>query len=64
MRRFSGSRYSQQADGYEAVRFQIFRDRLINDSDLLSEYISVKKHIISSVILDTDDYAEMKRNII
>lgn len=51
-------------DSYEAVRFRIFRDRLSNDSELLSEYISIKKQILSEGVVDTDDYAEMKRAII
>lgn len=51
-------------DSYEAVRFRIFRDRLCSNSGLLSEYISVKKRIISEGVVNTDIYAEMKRDII
>jgi len=51
-------------DSYEAVRFRIFRDRLCSNSELLFEYISVKKQIIAEGVADTDDYAEMKKNII
>jgi len=51
-------------DSYEAVRFRIFRDRLRNDSELLSDYITVKKRIISEGVIDTDDYTEMKHSII
>lgn len=51
-------------DSYEAVRFRIFRDRLCNNSELLSEYIAVKKSIISQGVVDTDVYAEMKQSII
>ena len=53
-----------QEDSYEAVRFRIFRDRLCNDSELLSAYIAEKKRIILEGIVDTDEYAEMKRSII
>jgi GrpB-like predicted nucleotidyltransferase (UPF0157 family) len=51
-------------DSYEAVRFRIFRDRLANDSELLSEYIAEKKRILSEGVTNTDDYAELKRSII
>ena len=51
-------------DSYEAVRFRIFRDRLCNDSELLSDYITEKKRIISEGVIDTDDYTEMKQSII
>ncbi len=50
-------------DSYEAVRFRIFRDRLCNDAELLSDYIAEKKRIISEGVIDTDDYAEMKQSI-
>ena len=53
-----------QEDSYEAVRFRIFRDRLCNDSELLSAYIAEKKRIILEGAVDTDDYAEMKKSII
>ncbi len=48
----------------EAVRFRIFRDRLRDDVLLRSEYMAVKKRIISEGITDTDDYVEMKRSVI
>ena len=51
-------------DSYEAVRFRIFRDRLRSDPELLSEYISVKKKIISRGVVDTDEYVELKRPVI
>ncbi len=51
-------------DSYEAVRFRIFRDRLCNDSELLSVYIAEKKRIILEGATDTDDYVEMKKSII
>ena len=51
-------------NSYEAVRFLIFRDRLRNDSGLLSAYISEKQRIIAEGITDTDEYAEMKHSII
>lgn len=51
-------------DSYEAVRFRKFRDRLRCDSELLSEYISTKKRIISKGVVDTDEYVELKRPII
>ncbi|MDH3973309.1 MAG: GrpB family protein [Deltaproteobacteria bacterium] len=51
-------------DSYEAIRFRIFRDRLCNDSELLSAYIAEKKRIISEGVTDTDNYAEMKQSII
>ncbi len=51
-------------DCYEAVRFRIFRDRLCNDSELLRAYISEKKRIISEGVVDTDDYAELKKSIV
>ncbi len=50
-------------DSYEAVRFRIFCDRLCNDAELLSDYITEKKRIISEGVIDTDDYAEMKQSI-
>jgi len=48
---------------YEATRFRIFRDRLCTNPKLLSEYVSVKKRIISEGVIDTDDYADMKQKI-
>lgn len=51
-------------DSYEAVRFRIFRDRLVSDTELLSAYIAEKKRIISEGVRDTDDYAEMKQSIV
>lgn len=51
-------------DSYEAVRFRIFRDRLCNDSELLSAYIADKNRIVLEGVTDTDDYAEMKKSII
>jgi len=51
-------------DSYEAVRFLIFRDRLRNDSELLSAYITEKQRIISEGVTDTDKYAEMKHSIV
>lgn len=48
---------------YEAVRFRIFRDRLCDDSELLSAYIAEKKRIILEGVTDTDTYAELKRPI-
>ncbi len=51
-------------DSDEAVRFRIFRDRLRSDSELLSEYISVKKEIISRGVVDTDEYVKLKRPVI
>ena len=51
-------------DSYEAVRFLIFRDRLRNDSELLSAYIAEKQRIIAEGVTDTDEYAEMKNSIV
>jgi GrpB-like predicted nucleotidyltransferase (UPF0157 family) len=51
-------------DSYEAPRFLIFRDRLRNDSELLSAYIAEKQRIIAEGVTDTDDYAEMKHSIV
>ena len=53
-----------QQDAYEATRFRIFRDRLRNDPDLLTEYAAVKQDIISQGVVDTDDYAIIKKRII
>jgi len=51
-------------DSYESTRFLIFRDRLRNDSELLSAYIAEKQRIVKEGVTDTDDYAEMKQSII
>ena len=49
---------------YEAARFLIFRDRLRNDSELLSAYNVEKQRIIAEGVTDTDKYAEMKHSIV
>ncbi len=51
-------------DSYEAARFLIFRDRLRNDSELLSAYNAEKQRIIAEGVTDTDEYAEMKHSIV
>ena len=51
-------------DAYEADRFLIFRDRLRNDSELLSAYNVEKQRIIAEGVTDTDEYAEMKHSIV
>ena len=49
---------------YEAERFRIFRDRLRCAPDLLAEYVAVKKAILSEGVVDTDDYAIRKKDVI
>lgn len=51
-------------DAYEAERFRIFRDRLRSDPDLLGEYVAVKKAIVANGVVNTDDYAIRKKDVI
>ncbi len=48
----------------EIRRFRTFRDRLTSNEGLMREYCEIKKNIIRDGILDTDDYAVGKREII
>ncbi len=48
----------------EVRRFRLFRDRLSADPALVAVYCEVKRSIIEDGVIDTDEYAVRKRQIV
>ncbi len=51
-------------DSDEVERFRIFRERLKENRDLLKEYCTVKKSLVSEGVKDSDEYTKRKKPII
>jgi len=48
----------------EVRRFRMFKERLMQNPDLLREYCACKRQIVMQGVVDTDDYAVRKRPFI